>query len=412
MEPLHSTPPSLDFDLWAWQHSSPKHSTVAMREYRDDHRNSCPTTWRKIASAIVNNPYISSVQLDVGTVTDHASIQAMVDALQSLRNLKTLHVQTLLGHHEAHSLLALHLIAAVARRSTTLGEVKLEGLWINNTTSAQVFSNLLQHDGIRAWTWSHVQCATPELEAMVCQAWSKNTSWSSWKLVGQVPLNWIQAAASACASSSTTTGLRSLELESVTARHYVLWRSVQSLLCSSNCNWRLHVSAMNLNGTTWRALASCSQLGHLSLTRCCIDARFPVVSLPWLVSSIELIWNRLEDESKLVELLSRLYQGPGGPRDYCRRHSMVLHHHWCQIFEWDLPVPADVATIVGTRVQWKGTRWPGSVVRRLDFYELLGDCRRSKSSWPEKVPQNSLGTSVLFHFLREDPVFCFKDSAL
>jgi len=406
MEPPHSTTPSLDLQLWAWQHSSPTHSVVAMREYRDDQRHSSPTTWRNIASAILNNPYITSVQLDCGAVTDQSSILAMVDALQSLKNLKTLHVQTLLVHNDAQSLLALHLITAVARCSKSLAEVKLEDLWINNNTSAQLFCDLLQHSDIRSWTWSHVQCSTPELEAMVSQAWSKNTWWSSWKLAGQNPLDWIQAAVVACASTSST--LRSLELESVTAEHTVLWQSVQTLLCSSNCNWRLKVSAMNLNETAWRTLASCSQLGHLSLSRCCIDASFPLGSLSCLVSNIELIWNRIADETKLVELLSRLYQDPHSPRGDCQRHHMVLHHHWCQIFEWDLPAPANIPATIGPRVQWKGTRWPASVVRRLDFYQLLGDCRRTKSSWPEKVTQSSLGTSVLFHFLREDPLLCYR----
>ena len=59
--------------------------------------------------------------------------------------------------------------------------------------------------------------------------------------------------------------------------------------------------------------------------------------------------------------------------------------------------------MMGPVVQFQGTRWPAAVVRRLDFYRFVRDCRRTKSSWIEKVLEHAMGSSVLYHALREDP---------
>ena len=59
--------------------------------------------------------------------------------------------------------------------------------------------------------------------------------------------------------------------------------------------------------------------------------------------------------------------------------------------------------MVSPFVKWKSTRWPIAVLRRLEFYQFLRDCRRTNLAWIEKVPQHALGYSVLYHTLCENP---------
>lgn len=409
---------SLDYDVWAWQHSSPTHVTVAMHKYRDESNQQAnhSSTWNRIAAGIINNPHVSSVQLDIGTVTDQPFIQSMVNALQSLQSLKTLHVQTLQAQNDQQTLLALEIVVAAAKACPTLCHVNVEGLWLATPSSVQLFRHLLQdtEPNIREWTWSHLQCSSPQVEAMIGEAWSKNTSWTAWKVAGHVPLSWMEVASRTCQTTTKApkdgAKMRLLGIERVTTQHKGFWRAVQDLIVRSNNSWRLEVRAMHVDGYSWRALSKCTQLMHLSLTHCCIDTSFPVASLSSLVSSMELLWNRLEDEARLVELLNSLYQTPETPRDHCQRQSLVLHHHWCQVFDWDLPSRTlNLATMIGPLVQWNGTRWPSEVLRRLEFYKFLRDCRCSKSCWVDKVRQHSLGSSVLFHALREDPTVLFQN---
>lgn len=194
MEGFRSTP-SFDFDLWAWQHSASTHTSVEMRKYRDDHQQAQPTTWYKISQAIIDNAFISKVQLDVGIVTDEPSIQSMLDALRSLPNLETLHVQTLHTYSGPQTKLALAIVEAVAQSSLSLRNVEVEGLWLASADLAKTFCRLLQsYRQIEGWSWLHVQCASPEIETMIEQAWSKNNTWTTWKLAGHVPVQWLQAA--------------------------------------------------------------------------------------------------------------------------------------------------------------------------------------------------------------------------
>ena len=394
------TTPSLDYDLWAWQHASPTHVTVDMQKYANGPREVVPETWNKIAMAIEKNPHISQVQLDIDTVTDRTAVQTMVASLISLCNLNTLHVRTLQSRHIEQSLMALDIVTAVAQTSTSLRHVHVQGLWFADTTMTELFCRLLSDEtGIQEWTWSHIECASPELEARIALVWSKNIAWSAWKLTGRVPVQWLQAAVVACQTTTHRTH-RSFSLESVIMIPD-LWCLVEDLLCKTNNTWCLNIRAMNLDGESWRALSRCPQLSRVVLEHCCIDATFPLTSLSQLVSSMEFTWNRLADETQLVELLNMVYQTPKGP--HCRRQRLVLYHHWCQVFDWELITPSDLASLVSPDVQWKGTRWPSSVVQRLEFLQFLRECHCNQATFAEKISQHFLGSSVLFHTLREYP---------
>jgi hypothetical protein len=400
---------SFHYDAWAWQHASPTHTVVNMQQYCDGQEESISDTWRQIAVAIKNNPYICHVQLDIGAVKEPASVRSMIQSLASLRQLKSLHVKTLQQHHDAQTMQALHIVSSVAKTSTSLRHVHVQGLWFSNDVSTDWFCRLIQDDrSVREWTWSHLECTSHDIESSIAQAWSKNSSWTTWKLAGYVPLAFLRAAA---LGSPTTkqTNLRSLALESVTTHHESLWNAIGDLF-RTNSNWTLQVRAMNLDEHSWRALSDAVQLSCVSFTHCCIDKSFSLTSLLQLVPSMELTWNRVEEETQLVELLNGVYQPAAGT--HCHRRRVILYHHWCQVFDWDLTLPSSLPAMVGPVVQWKGSRWPKRVKQQLQFVQFLRDCHRNNTILSEEVSQHPMGSSIIFHSIREDLSLLLTDGVL
>jgi hypothetical protein len=357
--------------------------------------------WSKIATAFSHNPCITAVQLDVDQQVDDSSLELMVQALQSLPLLTSLHLRITakstspLPQVARSSEAALQLVAGVVMASgRRLRHVHLESLVVASTAAAQTLASVLPE--VPEWTWSHWQCPVLVHEEVIAQAWMRSP-WTAWRVRGPLPARWIQAAAQASRAPSLVSISRRLELEGVPVTFPFL-QAAHELL--SKGGWSLSLRALSLDATTLQTLVSVPALSQLTLSHCCVSTNFDWGEL-FQIPSLCLTWNRIADEASLVGLLRKVLARPEGAQAYCRRHQIIVHHHWCQDLSHLEACPFPERVSLGAVVQWKGTRWSPALVQLLEFTKLTRDLYDRRNPHPEGWPQHPLGLSVLFAALRE-----------